>query len=520
MLRRTSLTGLLVALTLPLAPATASPAAAPPTVQPGAAEEQRQAEWWPPAPPTQLVVTTEGGVPVDSLEDYVNATVTLDGVTHVTEIRGRGNSTWKWPKKPYKLKLEEDAALVGARAHDEWVLLAGYADRSSLRTAAAFAIAAQTTLRWTPKYRYVDVVLNGQPQGLYLLTEQVEQGRGRVELPDSGFLLEINQRYLRDGEPGFRTKRGTPVAFKDPDEVTRRQRRTVRRAIREFEEDLYGPAFTDRKRGYAAHINVRSVIDWYLVEEFFRNQDSNFRSSVHFSWRPGGRIRFGPVWDFDLSGGTRWQSQDIPQGWLTRVGTHWVSRMLEDPSFSRRVKNRWEVLRPGVDQVLSELPAAGATLSASAQADWQLWHTDGRDLPWTVHAGDHSGEVSFLHSWLADRAAWLSRNEIRFGAVRMRTLERDRTVWVPVRLQSPATQAFTVDYRVVGGTATNGVDFDAGSGRVQFDPGQRVRYVPVRIISDTVRERVETVLLGLDYAPQADPVVGSPNVVTIRIVPS
>jgi len=176
MLRRTSLIGLLVALTLPLAPATAAPDAAAPTMQVGAAEEQRQAAWWPPAPPTQLVVTTEGGAPVVSKDDYINATVTLDGVTHVTEIRGRGNSTWKWPKKPYKLKLEEDAALVGARAHDEWVLLAGYADRSAVRTAAAFAIAAHTTLRWTPKYRYVDVVLNGQPQGLYLLTEQVEQG--------------------------------------------------------------------------------------------------------------------------------------------------------------------------------------------------------------------------------------------------------------------------------------------------------------------------------------------------------
>ncbi len=287
MIRTTSVLALALALALPLVPA------------------QAEESGWPPAPPTQLVITTEGGAEVVSRDDYVDATLTLDGVTHVTEIKGRGNSTWGWAKKPYKLKLEEDAALVGDLAFDEWVLLAGYADRSALRTAAAFAIASQTTMKWTPKFRFVDVVINGQARGLYMLTEQVEEGEGRVRLPDSGFLLEINQRYLRDDEPGFRTRRGIPVAFKDPDEVTLKQRRTVRRAVRRFENVLYSPGFADRRTGYAAHVNVKSVIDWYLVQELFRNQDSNFQSSVHFSWKPGGRFRFGPVWDFDLSAGTR-----------------------------------------------------------------------------------------------------------------------------------------------------------------------------------------------------------------------
>ena len=214
-----------------LAPASAqqAPAALP---DPAAAA----AVGWPPAPPTQLVIDTLGA-PIGR-EDYVPGTVTLDGVAHTTEVRGRGNSSWSWPKKPYKLKLEEDAALVGDAAHDEWVLLANYGDRTSLRTAAAFAIAAQTRLAWTPKFRFVDVILNGQSQGLYMLTEQVEEGGDRVDLPDDGYLLEFNKRYLRDGEPGFRTKRGSSIAFKDPDEVTKGQRRQVRRAVSRFERVL------------------------------------------------------------------------------------------------------------------------------------------------------------------------------------------------------------------------------------------------------------------------------------------
>ena len=330
------------------------------------------------------------------------------------------------------------------------------------------------------------MVINGQPRGLYMLTEQVEVGEGRVRLPDSGFLLEINQRYLRDDEPGFRTRRGTPVAFKDPDEVTRRQRRTVRRAVREFEDVLYGPGFADRRTGYAAQVDVRSAIDWYLVQELFRNQDSNFQSSVHISWKPGRGFRFGPVWDFDLSAGTRFRAQDGTEGWHTRLGNHWISRMLQDPAFSARVKSRWARLRPVVEQVISEVPGAGATLAASAQADWQLWHTEGRDLPWSVHATDYAGEVDFVRSWLTERSRWLSLNEVRFGADLMRTRERDRTVWVPVQLQSPAPQALTVDYRVLTGTATPGLDVDPGSGSVQFDAGQALRYIPVRILSDAL----------------------------------
>ena len=512
MIRTSSVVALVVALALPLVPSS-TVAAAPTATQAQAAESV-----WPPAPPTQLVITTEGGAEVVSKDDYLDATISLDGVEHVGEIKGRGNSTWGWAKKPYKLKLEEDAALVGERPFDEWVLLANYADRSALRTAAAFAIAERTTMKWTPQFRFVDVVVNGQPRGLYLLTEQVEQGEGRVDLPDSGFLLEINQRYLRDDEPGFRTRRGTPVAFKDPDEVTRKQRRTVRRAVRKFENTLYSPGFADRKKGYAAHVDVKSVIDWYLVQELFRNQDSNFQSSVHFSWKPGGRFRFGPVWDFDLSGGPRFRAQDEPQGWHTRVGRHWISRMLEDPTFSARVKSRWARLKPVVEQVVGELPAAGRTLAASAQADWQLWHADGSDLPWSRHADDPAGEVEFLRSWLSVRSRWLSKNEVRFGTDLMRTPERARTVWVPVQLQSPAPRDLSVDYRVLTGTATAGADFDPGPGRVQFGAGDRVRYIPLQILADSLVEGTETIVLGLDET-RTDLVVGSPRVVRVKIDP-
>ena len=469
---------------------------------------------WPPAAPSQLVIDTLG-VPIGR-EDYVPGTVTLDGVTRVTEVRGRGNSSWGWAKKPYKLKLEEDAALVGAAEHDEWVLLANYGDRSGLRTAIAFAIAAQTRLAWTPKFRFVDVVLNGQSQGLYMLTEQVEEGSDRVDLPDDGYLLEFNKRYLRDGEPGFRTKRGSSIAFKDPDEVTRKQRRQVRRAVSRFERVLYGPDFADREIGYQKYVNVQRLIDWYLVEELFANQDSNFQSSVNFSWVPGKRFVFGPVWDFDLSAGTKWKASTPAEGWYTRTGKNWISRMIQDPRFSKRLKKRWQALRPTVDAVLAQVPLAASTLEKSADADWRQWHADGSDLEWTRHARTRDGEVAFVADWLGQRAAWLSRNEVRLADLRMKTPERARTVWYPVDLHDPLSKPVDVSWSVVPLTAEAGVDFVAQDGGFTFAPGETRHYIPVQILDDDVTEGRELIAVVLGNA-SSNVMVGSPGTGIVAI---
>ena len=471
--------------------------------------------WWPPQPPSTLVIDTAGTA--IGPEDYVEGTVTLDGTTHETEVRGRGNSTWTWPKKPYKLKLAEDAALLGTRMLDEWVLLAGYADRSALRTAAAFTLARQTRLLWTPRFRFVDVVINGTSQGLYMLTEQVEEGNGRVELPEDGHLLEINKRYLRDDEPGFRTGRGTAVAFKDPDEVTRVQRRRVRGAVTRFEKVLTGKDFADPETGYAAYIDTKLLIDWYLVEELFGNRDSNFQSSVNFTWSPGKRFEFGPVWDFDISAGTRWRAQSQPDVWHTRVGDHWIARMLEDPKFSARVKRRWAGLRPTVDRLIAQIPGAAAPLAASAAVDWQQWHTSG-DLAWTVHGPTYDAEVAHVASWLRRRAEWLSSNEARLTFTRITTRERDRTVYVPVELQDAASSPVTIDFATVSGTASGGADFVDATGQLTFAAGQQVRYIPVRILPDTATEGREAFEVHLQGASGA--VMGSPRVAKVVIEPS
>jgi CotH kinase protein/Calx-beta domain len=495
-------------LTLSLLPALAAAEAPPPRE-----ETARRA---PALAPVPLVIDTVGAAPVISKDDYLDATLQLEGVTHPIEIRGRGNSTWGWPKKPYKIKLATEAGLLQMPAADEWVLLANYADRSALRNHLALEMARQTRLRWTPGARYVDVVLNGQPQGLYLLTDQVELGRSRVRVPERGHLLEIDARYRRSGDPGFTSRRGTPVAFNDPDEVTVRQRRMVKGAVARLERSLRGRHFTHPKRGYAAHIDVDSVIDWYLVEELFRNQDSNFGSSVFLTWAPGRKFAMGPVWDFDLSAGSKWKATTLPEGWHTREGRHWIARMFHDPGFAARVRARWAELRPTFEALVAELPTSADVLREAATRDWGLWHGPDAQVDGSVHADSFDGEVAFLREWLTTRARWMSSPEVSFARAGWTVREKHRTVWVPVQLLGADDDARSVRYRLRGGTATLGEDFRLTEGTVAFGPGETTGAFPLEIRQDSRREGAEWITLEL-LDPDPDVLLGPASRVRLRI---
>ena len=99
------------------------------------------------------------------------------------QIRGRGNTSWTWPKKPYRIKLGRKADLFGMGANKNWVLLANYLDESLLRNTTAQQVAAELGLVSMDSV-WVDVVLNGSYIGNYQLCEQVRIDETRVDIFD------------------------------------------------------------------------------------------------------------------------------------------------------------------------------------------------------------------------------------------------------------------------------------------------------------------------------------------------
>lgn len=147
-----------------------------------------------------------------------------------TKIKGRGNSSWKWEKKPYALKLSSKTEVLGMPRHKRWCLIANYMDRTLMRNRVAHYIASHTSLRWTPRTRYADVYFNGIFLGNYLVVEQIKIDPNRLDIDElspadtegdaltGGYLLEMDSYF--DEVYKFRsTYSDMPVNVKSPDET-------------------------------------------------------------------------------------------------------------------------------------------------------------------------------------------------------------------------------------------------------------------------------------------------------------
>lgn len=156
----------------------------------------------------RLDVYTEGEAKIKSKEEYVNCTVTLSGADEFdfsnlkAGIRGRGNTTWFYPKKPYRIKFDEKTSVFGETKNKSWVFLAMYNDYSFTKNRLAFSMAdALETGVFVPSYNYVELYLNGKYNGLYLLTDQVDENKGRTDVKEDfahdakevPFLVELDE---------------------------------------------------------------------------------------------------------------------------------------------------------------------------------------------------------------------------------------------------------------------------------------------------------------------------------------
>lgn len=208
---------------------------------------------------TLAVVSIDtSGVPIVDRDNYVAGSMKLlpngTGVSAyqgTLGIKGRGNSTWWFDKKPYRLKLGSSSPLMGMPSDKNWVLLANAEDHSQLRTMIATRFGqASNNLAWTPKFRTVELVLNGQYQGIYLLGEHVRISPNRINIDPmtssdntgdavtGGYHLELDWRLDSSGDVGFWTDPADmryPYAIKDPDAPTPEQLAYIKQYVEQLQ---------------------------------------------------------------------------------------------------------------------------------------------------------------------------------------------------------------------------------------------------------------------------------------------
>jgi len=364
-----------------------------------------------------IYLNTDGGVSVESTEIYVPGSIRVDGwrlhdsIPQVTmEIRGRGHSTWFFhPKKPYQMKLSDSSEFLSMLDNKKWLFLAEYSDKTMLRNRLAFELGHLSNLDWTPDSGFAEVYLNGFHSGTYHISQKVEAGVDRVDLGDTGFLLEIDQPDHLDPDDVYFETNEYLINIKEPDlAFNDAQYNLVSSHINEFETVLFGANFADPVTGYAAYIDADSFVDWFLINEIAKNVDAMWYSSIFLHYIPGQNIKMGPIWDFDLAfGNVDYADSRYSEGWWVRWNT-WIDRLLADPTFANRVKQRFAYFKSQETHLLSQIDQWSQMLNYSQAANDDIWGTLGIYVwPNPVVYDTYDEEVTHLKNWLQERFAWM-----------------------------------------------------------------------------------------------------------------
>ena len=351
-----------------------------------------------------IYIDTENAQEITSKEDYLNATFRIngrgvaEGLDEVTcQIRGRGNTTWTWPKKPYLVKFDSKQSLFGFPKHKRWILLANFMDRTMMRNLVAMKVSSMTDLDWTPRCQSVELVLNGKHVGNYLLIEQVRVDKNRVPVTEmapediegdaltGGYLLELDFHF--DNKFQWLSPYGhswqwiwgrndvVPFGIKYPDEddINNTQINYIKKYVNDAAAALYGSDFKDPEKGYAAFIDVDSFIDYWIVFEVMGNHELGNPGSVYMHKDRGGKLIAGPCWDFDW-GILSYRTSPQAKTRLLNDESIWYARLFQDPSFRSKVRARFEELLPQLETIPDYIDKMEKTLEKSSILNFSMWN--------------------------------------------------------------------------------------------------------------------------------------------------
>lgn len=353
-------------------------------------------------------------------DTWVPGTISIDGGNEfedleqtVTQVKGRGNSTWGWEKKPYALKLDKKHEVLGMPKHKRWCLIANYMDRTHLRNRVAYHIGQNTALAYTPRNEYVELYYNDQYQGLYLLTEQIKVDENRVdvtemesgdtqgELVTGGYLLEFDTNY--DEDQRFRSQyTNIPVNIKspDPEDLASEQKTYIQNYVNTIDGILAGQKTGD----VFEYLDRKSMIDFWICFEVMANHEILHPKSIYFHKNRGGKLVAGPIWDFDYETlvshtQTKWINYGLSYVYneFPWYENNWWNLLLKnDASFKADVKKRWQELYPVLQSVPEFIARERKSIAKAVARDNNRW-------PRINGTGNPNGDESLTFDAAADR---------------------------------------------------------------------------------------------------------------------
>ncbi|MGO4905904.1 CotH kinase family protein [Flavobacterium sp. W20_MBD1_R3] len=338
-------------------------------------------------------------------------------------IEIRGSSTQTLPKKQYSLTTlkadntsNNNVSIFGMPSENDWILNGLGFDPSLVRDYLAYYMARQMG-NYATKTEYCEVVINGDYKGLYVFQEKIKSNDNRVNVVK----IEATDNALPNITGGYITKAdkttgGDPVAFwmdetkfvhdlPKPENATVEQTAYIKAEFEKLQDHAYD---NDLEDGFRTIIDVPSFVDFMLVNELCSNADV-YQSSTFFHKDRGGKLRAGPVWDFNQGFGSTFTNSSHVDKWQfnngNRIGPPFWTYLFDNGDFRCSLSKRWnEVIAPGQpldkDILLTYLNNALNYISEAIPRESQRWGT----------LDDHTADVNRIRTFIVDRTTWIANN--------------------------------------------------------------------------------------------------------------
>lgn len=394
-----------------------------------------------------VYIETENRRSITSKEQYINCTfIYVDGDSlgryENTLIRGRGNSTW-WnsDKKSFRVKFEKKQRLLGdgfANAKS-WTLLANHGDKTMIRNALTYDLGRFMGMKFCPAARFVDLYLNGNYQGTYQISDQVQVHKKRVEVDeDSGWLLEVANENSKEEPLISSTGFNIMYNIKNPkdQQLTVDRRIAIGRWIQQFESAVASHDYCDPEKGWRAYVDEEDFINWYVGAEITGNIDALY-SIYMYKEADNQKMHFGPLWDLDLgydnsSERSLLNSMEAFLGLWNRPFEKILQRLWQDPCFVQACNDRLrELTDRGLQAyLLSHIDSLRTTIWQTQTENFKKWRINQKVYDWAKHSyyTTYDGYISELKSFVNIHIPYLQRAFAERQATAIRQIENRQSV--------------------------------------------------------------------------------------------
>ncbi len=325
-------------------------------------------------------------------------------------IKGRGNSSFTgMPKASYKIKFAQKQGFYGMPKDRDWVLLANSSDRTFLNNFITYKLSSRLSKGYSPKAKYVELYLNRQYQGIYLLAESIKVSEERVNIQECElcFLVEKG-KYFNDDDVFIKTNNNHLFFIKSKNKNSPQARESLKKHLDSLESKFSHKQLDDIDQW----ISLDDYITYYWIQEFSKNLDGNFYKSIYFTYEKGGPIKFGPVWDFDLAYGNTSESQvQKYSGWYVK-DSPWNRELLSQKQVIDRSVDFWHRNLPYFEALVDTIDKYSAQIRRATDNEFKRWPTLSNTENWMYNKkyDSYDDAVEDLKQWIKSRITWINEN--------------------------------------------------------------------------------------------------------------